>query len=323
MGSQKVLSIIVPTYNAEAFLDKCLSSFLVKDRECLGKVQVIVVNDGSPDQSARIAQEYVARYPDVYQLLSKENGGHGSGINAGVEAAEGKYFKVIDADDWADTGELEKLIAVLEKSTADAVVTNYKTYHVQTKVCEEKKLADSVAGKTLSLDEMMRQWSDVEWGMTFHGIAYRTDFYRTQNYKVLEGVFYEDQEYATVPMCAAKKIQFEPLYVYMYRIGDAAQSVAIGNQIRRLPQLEKVILRVLEKEERLADDGAKKYWTKKTSMIITSYYMVALLDNKEKAQGRRWVRRLNEQIAEKSPDMSACVKKKCRIFMIMSISNLV
>ena len=95
--NKKILSIIIPTYNAAKFLDKGLSSFIIDDNSLLNMLDIIVVNDGSTDNSVEIAQKYVNKYPDVYRILNKENGGHGSAINEGVKIIKGSYFKVVDA----------------------------------------------------------------------------------------------------------------------------------------------------------------------------------------------------------------------------------
>lgn len=162
----KILSIIIPTYNAEKFLNKGLSSFLVCrdtdaqtaqhnckmategrfeeidiDKAILDKLEVIVVNDGTPDKSVEVAQKFVDWYPDTFVIVNKTNGGHGSAINTGVEHVRGKYLKVVDADDWVDTLALKKLITTLQVLEAaqekqdtrvmDAMLMSYTTYDLQ------------------------------------------------------------------------------------------------------------------------------------------------------------------------------------------------
>ena len=89
----KILSIIIPTYNAEQFLDKGLSTFIMEDKEMMDKLEVLIVNDGTKDNSVEVAQKFVDRYPNTFKIINKENGGHGSAINTGVENVTGKYFK--------------------------------------------------------------------------------------------------------------------------------------------------------------------------------------------------------------------------------------
>lgn len=151
----KILSIIIPTYNAEKFLNKGLSSFLVCrdtdaqtaqhnckmategrfeeidiDKAILDKLEVIVVNDGTPDKSVEVAQKFVDWYPDTFVIVNKTNGGHGSAINTGVEHVRGKYLKVVDADDWVDTLALKHLVEYLEHVDSDAVIQSFRYYDI-------------------------------------------------------------------------------------------------------------------------------------------------------------------------------------------------
>ena len=106
----KIISCTVPRYNSQAYMRKCVDSLLVGGDD----VEIIIVNDGSKDDTIKIANEYAERYPDIVKVVDKENGGHGSGINEGLKLASGRYFKVVDSDDWLDKDALEQLIAVMK-----------------------------------------------------------------------------------------------------------------------------------------------------------------------------------------------------------------
>ena len=120
---EKILSIVIPAYNVEKYLERCLASFEVT--EILDQIEVLVINDGSKDQTAAIAQRYCDRYPDSYFLYNKENGGHGSGINYGIRYARGKYFKVVDGDDWLNTEELPAFVELLAQVDTDVVAADF------------------------------------------------------------------------------------------------------------------------------------------------------------------------------------------------------
>ena len=123
--NDKILTVVVPSYNASKYLDFNLQSFL---RPSVPKrLEVIVVDDGSTDDTARIADAYHEKYPETIKVIHKENGGHGSGINAGLRAATGKYFKVVDADDWVDHEALERLLDYIASfDAADAAADDAK-----------------------------------------------------------------------------------------------------------------------------------------------------------------------------------------------------
>ena len=97
--SEKLITVVVPVYKVEPYIDKCLSSLIVPEEQ-LPLLEVIVVNDGTPDRSADMAREYEKRHPDVFRVIDKENGGHGSAWNRGVKEATGKYLRFLDSDDW-------------------------------------------------------------------------------------------------------------------------------------------------------------------------------------------------------------------------------
>ena len=94
----KLLSIAIPCYNSQDYMGKCIESLLAGGEE----VEILVVNDGSSDRTAQIADEYAAKYPTIVKAIHQENGGHGSAVNAGIRNATGLYFKVVDSDDWVN-----------------------------------------------------------------------------------------------------------------------------------------------------------------------------------------------------------------------------
>ena len=108
--STKLLSIVVPTYNMSAYLCRCLDS--VTRDDVPDTLELIVVNDGSTDNSLSIMQEYAKKRPDIINIIDKTNGHYGSCVNAALKVATGKYFRILDADDWLDT---EQLIQFLKK----------------------------------------------------------------------------------------------------------------------------------------------------------------------------------------------------------------
>ena len=120
---EKILTVTIPSYNVEAYLEDCLESFV--NSEVMDDIEVLIVNDGSSDNTVKIAQRYVDKYENTFRLINKENGGHGSTINTGVREAKGKYFKVVDGDDWVDTRSFIHLVKVLKESDADIVASNY------------------------------------------------------------------------------------------------------------------------------------------------------------------------------------------------------
>lgn len=119
----KIISIAIPTYNMEQWLNRCLDSVVVP--EILDRIEIIVVNDGSRDRSSEIAHSYADKYPNSVVVIDKENGNYGSCVNKALEIATGKYFRILDADDWFDKTGFVDYVNRLESLTVDVVVTHY------------------------------------------------------------------------------------------------------------------------------------------------------------------------------------------------------
>ena len=145
------VSVIVPVYNVEKFIDKCLNSIV---NQTLKEIEIIVVNDGSPDNSQKIIDKYVKKYPEKVQSFIKENGGQGSARNLGIEKAKGEYISFVDSDDWLDLDALEKMYSLAKKDNSDIVIcdmvdhyANYTIYHNCTKYNSVFEVTPSACNK--------------------------------------------------------------------------------------------------------------------------------------------------------------------------------
>ena len=127
---EKLLTIVVPAFNMEKYLRRCIDSICIES--VMNRVQVIVVNDGSKDRTSEIAHEYEQKYPHYIQVIDKENGNYGSCMNVGLSLAKGKYFRTLDADDWYNTDAYEKFVKELEKTDADMILCERHEYHEMT-----------------------------------------------------------------------------------------------------------------------------------------------------------------------------------------------
>ena len=122
----KLLSIAIPCYNSEAYMEKCIESLLKGGEE----VEILVVNDGSSDRTAEIADAYAEKYPTIIKAIHQENGGHGEAVNAGIRNATGLYFKVVDSDDWVNEEAYKQILKTLEEltrgpKTLDMLISNF------------------------------------------------------------------------------------------------------------------------------------------------------------------------------------------------------
>ena len=313
----KILSVIIPAYNSEQFLDKCVSSLLVP--EVLDRLDIIIVNDGSTDNTAETAEKYCTKYPGSIRLISQENKGHGGALNTGCAAAVGKYLKVIDADDWVETQNLPKFIRLLESCESDVVLTHHYTIDVGTGEVKKWKSFPAEFGRSYTMDEIMADWKSFDRSLTFHGITYRTAFYHEYGILLSEHVFYEDHEYATFPCCHAKTVTPFDLFLYDYRIGDVAQSVSEANQLKRMSHTETVLNRMIQEYGVLnCDEGGKAYAAMKTQGLLLSYLTTALLVEPDRKKGRAMAKGAQEILCAGIPANSHGARSKYRVFLWMN-----
>lgn len=273
MMSGKMLSIVVAAYNMEAYLEKCLSS--IADARSLEMIDVMVVDDGGNDGSLAIAQGFEQRYPGSFRAIHKENGGHGSVINYGIEHATGTYFKAIDGDDWVDPSALDGLIGVLEDADADIVASDYVLVEDGTeRVIERRHAAKDPAsiGPLMPIGSLAN-----EEVLKIHSLTVRTALLRDGKLRVDEGCFYEDAELSVYPLAYSQTVRFDDHAVYQYRIGRAGQSVDIARLVRNEEQHRSVMMALLSFRDAHADlpepvldaiDQAIAYYTQNQYQIF-------------------------------------------------------
>ena len=315
--NMKVLSIIIPSYNSEQFLDKCVSSLLVP--EVLDRLDIIIVNDGSTDKTVETAEKYCARYPGSVRLISQKNKGHGGALNTGCAAAVGKYLKVIDADDWVETKNLPEFIQLLENCESDVVLTHHYTIDVGTGEVKKWKSFPTEFGRSYTMNEIMADWKTFDRSLTFHGITYRTAFYHKYGISLSEHVLYEDHEYATFPCCHAQSVTPFDLFFYDYRIGDVSQSVSEANQLKRASHTEAVLNRMIQEYGKLdCGEGGKAYAAQKAQGLLLSYLTTVLLVEPDRKKGRTMAASAVEAFCTGIPENSHDVRSKYLVFLWMN-----
>lgn len=316
MSSNKVLSVIIPSYNSRLYLEKCLDSLVVPDM--MDKIDVVVVNDGSTDGSEEICYGYMERYPDSFTLINKENGGHGSAINAGAKKARGRYMKVLDADDWFLTDSLPDYIKGLESANADVVLTCHHTIDVTTGEVRNWRCFPDEFGREYTMEQIMSDWKKFDRSLTFHGITYRTDFYREKGVQLAEKVFYEDHEYATYPCCLAASVLPLDIFVYEYRIGDVSQSVSAQNQLARIDHTRMVIEKMLDNRSGIEGESALAYCDKKIHLLLLSFMVTSMLCDSDRKRGLRRVDELMTYIARKDKNVVAMTMNHYKILKLLN-----
>jgi len=220
---KKTLTISVAAYNMEAYLSRCINSLLIPD--ICSYIEVIIVNDGSTDNTLKIACHYQELYPDVVKIIDKQNGGYGSATNSAMEAASGLYFKVLDADDWFDKDALRYFIKFLNTSNSDLIITHYskeievreKSYPIRHSGIEYEKIYNFQEFCILDMTGEPR--------FDMHTITYRTDVLQKNKIKVSD-CYYSDVDYSVYPLVYVNSLVFVDIVLYKYSIGREGQSVS-------------------------------------------------------------------------------------------------
>ena len=317
----KILSFIIPSYNCSAFLPKCIESML--HPSIMDQLEIIVVNDGSVDNTGSVAEDYVAKFPQTVKLIHQENKGHGGALNTGCTAAQGKYLKVIDADDWVETNNLPAFLAFLSKCDSDVVLTHHYTRDISTEEVKHWKSYPETFGSPYTLEQIMLQPQNFDRSLTFHGITYRTDFYQSLNIRLSEKVFYEDHEYATFACCKAASVTPLDLFIYNYRIGDVQQSVSDANQLKRLTHMETVLKRFLAEYTSLpTTDGGRSYFEMKAQGVFLAYITTVLLVEPNHKKGRQLGKEMLGQVREQVPGAYERSIMQYRIFRCMNLLHM-
>ena len=240
MGDTPVLTVAVPAYNMEAFLEKNLLHF--SDSRLIGKVEIICLNNSSQDKTEEIAARFCKEKPMLFSLVTKENRGYGSSVNLAVQIANGTYFRIVDADDWVETEELLRLAKALDGCCADAVFTDYEINDAKT----GKKLPVVVKKPELEYGRIYTDLKRISNSLpSMHATCYRTELLKRNSVELQENLYYVDEEFTTLPYLHVKSYVFFPFKVYQYRVGNSGQSMSPENRAKYYSNREQVLKRLI------------------------------------------------------------------------------
>lgn len=283
----KLLTIAIPSYNSENYLSKCIESLLPGGED----VEILVVNDGSKDNTSAIGHEYEAKYPGIVKVIDKENGGHGSAVNAGVEHATGLFFKVVDSDDWVKkSAYLEILEKLKDFAGSDVILDMLISNFVYEKEGAAKKKVMRYA-HALPKDTVFT-WNDV--GHFFkgqyilmHSVIYRTKLLRECGMKLPDHTFYVDNIFVYEPLPYVKNMYYMDVNFYRYYIGREDQSVNEKVMIGRVDQqlrVNKLMIDYTVRNRKMifVNKRLKQYMLNYLEIITTiSSIMLILADTEE------------------------------------------
>ena len=299
----KLLTFTIPCYNSEAYMEKCIESILLGGED----IEILIVDDGSKDRTAEIADAYAEKYPTIIRAIHQENGGHGEAVNTGIRNASGRYFKVVDSDDWVDADAYRKILSTLKKLESDGTGTDMllSNYVYEKEGAKHKR----VMRQTGFPKDRLFTWSSVRHFfkghyILMHSVIYRTELLRECGLKLPKHTFYVDNLYVYQPLPSVHTMYYLDVDFYRYYIGREDQSVNEKVMISRIDQQLRVNKRMIDSYNlwKLQDVKCRKYMYNYLE-IITVVSTVMLLCSGTK-----------ENLAKKQKLWNYIKKKDLRLF---------
>lgn len=230
----KLITFAVPCYNSENYMEHCLKTLLTAKED----IEIIIIDDGSKDNTGKIADEYASQYPDIVKVVHQENGGHGEGVNQGIRHATGVYYKVVDSDDWLDEKALNQLLKkikqfVSKKELVDLILFNY--------VYEKENEQKVIHYKNVFPINRIFTWQETKkfklhQNILMHSVCYRTQLLKDCKIELPKHTFYVDNIFVYYPLTYVKNMYYMDINLYRYFIGREDQSVNENIMIKRIDQ---------------------------------------------------------------------------------------
>lgn len=304
----KILTVAIPCYNSQEYMEKSIHSALHGGE----RVEIIIVDDGSTDNTLKIAQKYQEKFPDIVKVVHQENGGHGEAVNTGIKNATGLYFKVLDSDDCLGKKALIKVLDLLEDMIAkdaglDMLISNYM-YDKQG--VKHKKIMKYKRAMPIG---KMFGWNELHFGKTqyllMHSVIYRTKVLRECGMVLPKHTFYVDNIYVFQPLPYVKNIYYLDVCLYKYFIGRDDQSVHESVMIKRLDQqyrVTRLMLDIYNKSDishQNTDDAMVHYFD---MMMCVSSILSILEGSKQRLEDKE---KLWDELKTSNPELYKKVRK--------------
>lgn len=299
----KLLSVIIPCYNSADYMRKAVHSVLAGGDD----VEIIIVDDGSADQTGSIADQYQKNYPEICIAIHKENGGHGDAVMTGLKRATGIYVDVLDSDDWMDKAAFPKMLSELRQLSAPDRQTDLFVRNT----IYDKNLPNEKHKHTIHFRGSIPSGRRVTWDecgrfptgslIFMHSAVFRREFLLSSGLSMPKHTFYVDHLYVYIPMRYVKTIYYADLNVYHYRIGREGQSVQADIMIKQIDQALKVFL-MMAKAFNVEEIECKKqrlYIRNYLEMMVSTSYAFLTIDGKPASLRKR--DKMMSTLAKKQP----------------------
>ncbi|MBR0173616.1 MAG: glycosyltransferase [Lachnospiraceae bacterium] len=309
----KLLTVSVAAYNVSSYLPKLISS--VTDADVTDHIEVLIINDGSTDDTAAIANDFEKRFPSAIRVIHQENGGHGSTVNRGIREANGKYFRALDGDDWLHSASLRKLVMRLADLDADLIVAPYCECHEGGEETVVSRFSALEKERVYPLEEVVKR---VPW-MSFHTLIYKTALLREHDIRLDENCFYEDTEYALYPLPHVNTVYCFGDHLYCYRTGLSGQSVSVEGRVRHIDDgwlVTEHLLDFLNREKERLSPACVSYMVRGIAGQCC-FHLQSMLLLPKGAEALQMIRRFDGMVAAKSPAVYSEMASRVKAFRIL------
>jgi Glycosyltransferases involved in cell wall biogenesis len=285
----KILTVAIPCYNSQDYMRHAVESVLVGGED----VEILIINDGSVDDTGKIADELEQEYPGIIRAIHQENGGHGEAVNAGIRNAKGLYFKVLDSDDWLDR---EALVKVMEKLRSfireGRLVDMFLANYVYEKPSVHKHKAIRYEG--VFPQEKIFGWSDIKkfkisQNILMHSVIYRTQMLLDCSLELPKHTFYVDNIFVYTPLPYVKTMYYMDVDLYRYFIGRDDQSVNEKVMMGRIDQQIKVNKLMIDAHDlnKIKNKKLRDYMVKYLAMMMTVSSVFLIKEGSEESLEKR------------------------------------
>ena len=251
-----LLTVLIPAYNAADCLEKCIFSLLPYEYPDSDRLEILIVNDGSKDNTLNVATELAEKYEQI-KIINKDNGGHGSTINVGIKQAEGKYFRIIDSDDWVDSANFIKFLQLLKTTDADLVLTDAAYEYIDDKALRPYVSYDMEKSVSMSFSDILKKAEPFsKFGPVLASSTYKLCKLKEAAFKITEHSAYVDMEFNAFAIKNIDTIIYYDLDIYRYMIGREGQSVSVQVWMKKYKEHENILFNLIKyiENETLPDE---------------------------------------------------------------------
>lgn len=321
----KLITFAVPCYNSQDYMSHCIDTLLSASSD----IEIIIINDGSKDDTKKIAEAYKKKYPDIIKVINQENGGHGEGVNQGIKYAEGLYFKVVDSDDWVDKESLIKLIdqiktMINDKNTVDMILVNY--------VYEKEGNTKVINYRSVLPKNKVFTWKDtkkfrLDQNILMHSVVYKLDVLKRCGVVLPKRTFYVDNIFVYYPLPYVKTMYYMDIDFYRYFIGRNDQSVNEKVMVKRIDQQIFVTKEMTKYFDPYSFDDKKlsRYLIHYLSMMYAICLILCALSNNDKLKNElfEYLKKSNFRLYKKIKNNSIATLTRLPKFILIPSYRLV